>query len=286
MVRGLVERLLTVLRQVFTAEIIDIDDHVVAGPVPAPAEEDLPLIALSPGELTLEPRVKDEATGQPRPRDRRQEIAVSETAPAGPYPLAQTPLADSLRCRIVFDKGELEERSVALREGHDFTIDPTAPSISFTYGITGADEIQLSYSVVGVFVVRELCQDLLADVYGKTVAAVERLSSLVTGIVLIDQNVLLEQVNRVAPTSYGVGRYATLHLFDRLVLLDGTAIEVSNNVVHQRLHFRATGRLEATRALEDGFGLIERVHSPGRVSEHPVDIEPEVLAGSKEVTIP
>ncbi len=280
MVQGLVERLVTVLRQAFAAEITGIDDHVVAGPAPVPAAGDLPLIALSPGELELESRVRDESTSQPRPREMRETIATGKTHPEGPYPLARTPLAGSLRCRAVFAPGELTERSVTLVEDRGFTVDPAGPSITFTADVAGSGEIRLVYSFVGVFTVRELRQELLADVHDKKASTVERLSSLVAGIVLTEHDEILDHVNRVKSVTYTADRYTTAHTFDRLTLVDGPAVEVSGGVVHQRLRFRATGRLEATRALADGFGLIERVHSPGRISKHPVDVEPELAGGA------
>ena len=279
MIQGLVERLLTILQQAFADGIADVDQHVVAGPVPAPDAAALPLIALSPGELELESRVRDESTSQPRPREIRETIATNETIPAGPYSLERTPLAGSLRCRVVFEQGQLAERSVTLTEGRDFTVDPAAPSIAFTGDVAGSDQIRLIYSFAGIFTVRELRQQLLADVYGQDAGTVEGFASLVAGVVLTDQDELLEHVNRVAPTTYAAGRYATRHVFDRLVLTGGAAVDSSDGIVHQRLRFRATGRLEATREVDGGFGLIERVHSPGRVSEHPVDVEPELANG-------
>ena len=72
MVQGLVDRLVSVLRLALAAEIADVEDHVVAGPVSAPATADLPLIALTAGAIEFSTRGKDEGSSQPRPEQTRQ----------------------------------------------------------------------------------------------------------------------------------------------------------------------------------------------------------------------
>ncbi|NUM65905.1 hypothetical protein HUU39_11615 [candidate division KSB1 bacterium] len=249
--------------------------HIVVGASSAPAADDLPLIALYPDKLAINQNVKETNSSQPRPQEFREEIAVNTTTPAGPYALAKTPLEKSTICKAIFDKGTVKERQALLVENKDFEIDYQQAKIVFTYDLAKASHILLKYSFVGVFTMREFQQDFLVDIFDDDIAEVEKWASLATGMILTSHDELIEQYNFTTKTEYTANQFLTYHTLDRIQMLEGVPSR-ADNCVKLQLKFKVVGQMKLTKAITSDFGLIEKIHSPGRISEQPVDVEIEL----------
>lgn len=131
----------------------------------------------------------------------------------------------------------------------------------------------LSYSFVGVFTIREFKQELWVTVYGESVVDVERLASLTINIILTNYDALLEACNGSSQSEYRQNEYTTTHMIDQLQLLEGVPAFTEQQWQTQ-LKFQIGGQLKLMRERTDGFGIIEQILSPGKISNKPgVDIE-------------
>lgn len=272
MINKLIEEIIARLRSGFNGVISNPDNHIEAGPISPPGTGALPKIALYAGGYEINQTVRDDASSQPRPQPITQIIPVNVGTPQGPYSLSKTPLQGTLRCKIIFNKGAVDERKLTLQENADFTTDYSTAEVLFNTSIEEADEIVLDYSFVGVYTLREFQQSLLLDVYAASVSESEQLAALSSSMILTQQNELLDHFNVVDPTEYIANQYVTKHSLDRIDLMAG-APETQSNVYQYQSTFQVHGQIKYTKAIVDGFGLIEKVHSPGVDSEHPVDIE-------------
>ena len=244
----------------------------MAGPIPQPDVGALPMIALYAGKYEINQNMKDGSSSQPRPQEIAQDIPVDSGSPQGPYGLVKTPLDGSLRCKIIFEKESLTERQLTLVENKDFTIDYQNATIAFSYDMTAAGHIMLAYSFVGVFTIREFQQLFLIDVYDEDMADVEQWTSLINSMVLTNQNELIEHYNFTDKTEYTANQYISTHTIDRIDLLAG-APEALNQAIKFQFTFQVHGQIKLAKEIVGGFGLIEKIHSPGSTSVHPVDIE-------------
>jgi hypothetical protein len=250
--------------------------HIVAAPVTPPTPEQLPLLVLAAGDLTIIRQAPESQNSQPRPQGYRQRLAVSEVTPAGPYALDHQPLQGTAQAVAIFAAGQVAERRVRLQEGKDFTINYAAQSISMIFEVSQADTIALTYSFVGVFTVRDFEQGLLLDIFAAEVLQMEQLASLASGVLLVFHDELVEAFNQdpAFQTIYTAGAVTTTHLLSRLQFQSGHLIYTP--ALKMSLTFMASGQITAARAITEGFGLIAKIHSPGITSEHPVDIEIEL----------
>lgn len=131
----------------------------------------------------------------------------------------------------------------------------------------------LSYSFVGVFTIREFKQELWVTIYGESVATVERLASLTINIILTNYDALLKACNGPSQNEYRQNEYTTTHIIDQLQLLEGVTAYTEQRWQTQ-LKFQVGGQLKLMRERTDGFGIIEQILSPGKISNKPgVDIE-------------
>jgi len=275
MIQNLLNRIVEILRQEFAGAISNPNQHIVLGPVNPPGAGALPLIALTPGPLEMSQAARDLSSSQPRPQELTQEIPVNLADPQGPYALAQTPLHMSALCKLVLDKGTLDERRVLLQEGHDFTIDYPNAEITFSTDISMADSILLRYSFAGVFTVQDFRQDFLIEVYDANHGAAEQWAALVMAAVLTNHDELLEHYNTTSKTAYSAGVFGSTHSLAQLLPLGGAPGAAGTNLRWQ-LTFKAAGQLFLTKAITEGFGLIEKIRSPGHHGDFPVDIGVEL----------
>lgn len=271
MIQNLIEQIINLLRESFVGVIADPENQIVAGPVTEPVGIG-PTIAIYPANLEMSQNFKETNSSQPRPQEFRQEIAVNESTPQGPYSLAKTPLQRSTLCKVIFDQGILTERKIMLVEDKDFTINYQGATILFSYDLAEASSVRLKYSFVGVFTVREFQQEFLADIYDDDKAAVEKWASLTTAMILTSHDELVEGYNLIARTEYVANRFTTSHTIGQIQVLEGV-LGRSDSTFSLQLKYNVAGQVKLTKEIVDGFGLIERIHSPGRISEHPVDID-------------
>lgn len=272
MIYGLIQQVILLLQQSFVGTIADPESHIVAGPVPEPGAGDVPLIALSAAGLEMNQNFKDTGSSQPRPQEFRQEIAVNAANPQGPYSLTKTPLQKSTLCKLIFDQGTLTERHASLVEDKDFTIDYGNRTIFFSNDVASAGTIALTYSFVGVYMIREFQQVFLVDVYDDDHVEVEKWASLITSMILTNQDELIEHYNVTAKTEYIANQFLTTHTIDRIHILSGNPNH-SGSLFNIQLRYEVAGQMKLIREIIDGFGIIEKIHSPGRISEQPVDID-------------
>jgi hypothetical protein len=235
----------------------------------------LPVIALVPDLLEMASAARDVSSSEPRPQEFTQEIPVNLADPQGPYALAKTPLPMSTLCRLVLDKGTLDERRVLLQEDDDFTINYQDAEITFSAEISMASSILLRYSFVGVFTVQDFRQDFQVEIYEANHGLAEKWAALVMAAILTNHDELLEHYNTTNKTVYSAGALSSTHSLTQLQPLAGAPSATSSGVKWQ-LTFRVAGQLILTKAITDGFSLIEKIRSPGRHSDFPVDIDAEL----------
>jgi hypothetical protein len=103
-------------------------------------------------------------------------------------------------------------------------------------------------------------------------ADVEQWASLINSMLLTNQNELIEHYNLTDKTEYTANQYLSTHSIDRINLLTGVP-EALNQSIKFQFTFEVHGQIKLAKEIEGGFGLIEKIHSPGSTSVHPVDIE-------------
>jgi hypothetical protein len=248
-------------------------ERILAAPVSTPSANLRPLIVLSSGDLAMASQAPDNQDSRPRPQPHQQRIAVVPAAPQGPYVLQHPPLRGTVQATAVVAEGQVAERRLRLQETQDFAIDAAGPSITFIRDVSAASAVLVGYSFVGIFTVHDFQQTLVIEIIAADVPQVEQLASLTTGTLFTAQGELLDACNRdpVFQTTYTAGSVTTTHRLSRLHLL--TAQMAYAPSPKMTLNVRVSGQITAARALEGGFGLIEKVHSPGASSNLPVDVE-------------
>jgi len=275
MIQKLILKLIELLETTLADKLPNPSQHIqTAGG--SPAIDTLPLITLFPGDFTVVTQPGDGPMAEPTPQELRQKLAVSPTSPAGPYLLTKTPLLRSVRCKVFFEEGNLSERQVWLQEPQDFTIDYATRQCSFSYDLTDADSILFIYSFVSVATLRGFIQDLFIDIAATSLGEMEQLASLIAGTILTHQSALITACNQDPShiTVYDSGGVSTQHQLSQIQFLEGK-LEVAASSKTQ-LRFSVAGQIRATREITEGFGLIEKIHSPGRLSDQAIDIAVEV----------
>lgn len=272
MIQKLIQQIITLLQDGFTGVITDPANHIVAGPISSPDEGAIPMIVIYLDKLAIGQNTKETSSSQPRPQEMREEIPVSTSDPQGPYSLSKTPLEKSALCNVIFNKGALTEQSILLSEDKDFTIDYQNSTILFDYDISKADNILLRYSFVGIFTIREFEQDFVMDVYDENMADIEKWASLANTMILTNHDELIKNYNFTDITEYVANRFICVHTIDRIDFLSGIP-DTSEKSPKFQFRYHVQGQIKPVKEIVEGFGLIKKIHSPGRISEHPVDIE-------------
>lgn len=127
MIQGLVDAAVARLREEL-AEVLPPGTRVVAGPAAEPAASELPRLVLAAGAFAAAPAPPETDEGDPRPRETRQRIEPGEEGAA--HPLDHVPLPGTAQAKLVLAEGTVAERSEALLEGHHFTVDPAAATLT------------------------------------------------------------------------------------------------------------------------------------------------------------
>jgi hypothetical protein len=121
---------------------------------------------------------------------------------------------------------------------------------------------------------QEFHQELFIEVLSPDPASVERLSSLSGSIVFTHHDELIQTYNQTSRTIYSTNVYLSEHWIGRLAWIDSHADYVVSPGVKMR--FQVSGQLKHIRAVLGGFGLIEKIHTPGTSATEGVNIEPEL----------
>ena len=105
----------------------------------------------------------------------------------------------------------------------------------------------------------------------------ERLSAITTAVLLTNHDNLLEQFNKTNRTEHSIGDYVSEHSIREINLLSVTPNYLTEpTILLMRLQCEVSGEIKAIKEISGGYGLIEKILSPGRTGE-PVDIEVNIL---------
>jgi len=276
MIQNLIRKINDLLLETLAGEIPNVAQHIKANQIQPSAGVTPPLVLLIPGNFAIATQPGEGTSTSPHSEEVRQKIAVNDALPQGPYVLGQTPLSGSARCKVFFDENSVTEKQIWLQENRDFTINYATRSCSFSYDLTGADIILFIYSVVSISTLRNFAQDLFIDVHGNNAAEVEKFTSLVAGNILAYHDSLLLAGNQdnAYKTEYQAGGVSTRHHLTQIQLIEGQPDPTA--IPKTRLKFTVSGHLKSSREITEGFGLIEKIHSPGKVSTQAVDIVVQV----------
>lgn len=270
MIQKLIFKIIDLLVETLAGEIPNTARHIKAN---APTNGlDLPLIVLTPGKFKIMAPPGETTTSAPQPEEIRQKFAVNQSSPFEAYLMAKTPLQGSVRCKVFFSEGTVSERQIWLQEKQDFTVNYATRQCFLIYDLSDADSFLLIYSFVSVFILRGFTQELLVDVYADTSSNVEKLVSLVVGTTIVNHDALIAAYNQdpAYTTTYNARSVGTDHQLSQIQFLGGTPEQLP--ILKTNLNFLVSGQIKATREITEGFGLIEKIHSPGRISDQPIDI--------------
>lgn len=272
MVHKLIVKIIDELRSGLNGVMSDTSDHIVLGSINSAGNAtDLPIIAVKEDALLIENELNDANSSEPRPQSLTQEVPLDEVQPQGPYTLAKTPLSKSALVKIVFEAGSTKERRQLLVEDKDFTIDYQTRELTFTLDVSEADQFILQYDFVGVFNELRFQQNFIIDIVDSEASDLEKWASLTSSIVFNNQNELKEHFNQTDQTTYLANQYSSFHRLLSIHFLRGQMHYDVNPWF--RLEFQAKGELTVVKDIDGGFGLIEKVHSPGKDSDREVDID-------------
>ncbi len=105
--------------------------------------------------------------------------------------------------------------------------------------------------------IREFNQDLLIDVYDDTIENIEKWSSLITGVILIEGDKLIKNCNK-ATTPYKAGLFSSLGIIDRLRFVTSTP-NADKDFFKMNMIFKVTGRIRMIKTVDDGRERIKVV---------------------------
>lgn len=277
MTHNLVTQIINTLRTGFAGVLTSPNTRVAEGPIPVPGNGQAPRLGVHLGETTYTQHHRETGSSQPRPIEMREELAVNGGNPAGPYQLAKTPLDTSALCKVLFDEGPMAGRRLLFVEGKDFNIDYQNAQLTFSRDMTGAETIILRYSYVGVFSLREFEQVLLLDVYDENASNAEKWASLATGMILSNHNELLELFNNTNPVTHISNAYLSVATISQILPIHSTTERTENDSFFKlQTTFKAIGQVRFIKEIAGGFGLIEKIHSPGAAAEDGVNVAVEL----------
>lgn len=270
MIHKLLEAIVTVLRAGFTGIIPTPAARITFGTVVNPNAGQLPRLAAYAGLLETSQVNVDVASSAVRPQELRERLTVSGGTPQGPYTLAKTPLEGSLLCQAVYQEGLVGERRQLFQEGKDFSVNYLNHTMTFTTSLAGAGVLLVQYNFPGIFTIREFRQEFFLDIFDNDPAPLERWSAISTAIVQTNHDLLLQTFNQINKTEHTANDYLSVHTVRHINLLSGTPALVTSPF-QMKLKFEVRGEIRSVKQISGGFGLIERVHSPGKTGG-PVDI--------------
>ncbi|MEO1261091.1 MAG: hypothetical protein AAFZ15_19980 [Bacteroidota bacterium] len=277
MIHNLLTQIISTLRTGFAGVLSEPLTQVNEGPIPVPTIEQAPRLGVHMSEVTYLQHHRELSSSKPRPIGLKEELAVNEGNPAGPYQLEKTPLDTSVLCKVLFDEGPFTGRRLLFVEGKDFTINYQNGQLTFSRDLAGASTVFLHYSYVGVFTIREFEQTFVLDVYDQQSANTEKWASIATNMILSNHDELLELFNDTNQVTHVANAYLSEHSISQILPLTATTEKTDDgNLFKSQLSFKAIGQIRFVREIVGGFGLIEKIHSPGKVSSKSVDIDIDV----------
>jgi hypothetical protein len=251
-----------------------LDQHIVIGSISAQKPALQPMIALYPAKLAFSQNFKDRGGGRPRPQPAEQTIEIKSAKSRKQRKLKPTPMKGSTRGKLILEKDTVSESQRMLVEGQDFTIDYAKSTISFICDLKPPSQVSLYYSFAGVFTILEFQQEMLIDIHDTDMAAVEKWTSLTTGIILMNVGDLIETCNKKNEGRYQSNRIAAIPFIDRIQMIEGAPV-YGEDLSKLQLKWRVAGHLKLVKEITDGFGLIEQVLSPGVPPEEGIRIQVE-----------
>ncbi|MEW6491436.1 MAG: hypothetical protein AB1589_02635 [Cyanobacteriota bacterium] len=233
--------------------------QIVAVPIAQSTAPVLPGITVYPGKLEISQNLRESSSNQPRAQKLRQEIAIDSSNPAVSYQLEKPPIRESISCKFI-----IAEEEKLLKSGKDFTIDYEQSTITFAARdeLAKASKILLEYSsLVGVLTVREFQQEFFIHIYDSNPANLEKLISLVTGSILINQEPLIQNYNFTEPTQYQTQNdgIITTHFLNKINFIEGNYNTLIDKFEFQ-IKFKTFGQLKVTKTVTEALDIIEKVN--------------------------
>ena len=230
-------------------------------------------------EMSIQQSMTDDISGDPRPVESRERIVVNGGNPAGPYALGNQPLEGSMAMRVVYDEGLVAERSINLLPGIDFTVDPQVPNFTVIRDISGADVLRVTYSYVGISILREFEQQFQIQLFARGWTDFDKWLGITTAVVQSRQAQLIEQFNFQNPTNIALNGFianSTIHKI-KLLRIEPLPKTSRQSLTDLRwvLYYSVTGQLRLGESLSGGFGIVSSIHTPDE-SGSGVNIVPDL----------
>ena len=270
MIFNLQNQVVALFRSKLAGVIKTPDTSIISGP---PADTPRPMIAVYGGNFQILSKAGDFSSSQPRPREIAEEFPVDQGTPAGPYNLSKIPLTGTAIGQLTYNKGSLNERSRLILEKADFTIDYSGGSVTLLVDAKGASVLRVTYSFPATFFSEDFQQDFFIETLGPDMAVVEKIASLASTILFTNYDELIAGFNTTNPTQYSTADYLSEHRLGRLNWVDGQTVYAGNDS-SVKMKFSVSSQIIHIRQTVSGFGLIEKVHSPGSSATPGINIEP------------
>ncbi|MBD2110040.1 hypothetical protein [Nodosilinea sp. FACHB-13] len=116
---------------------------------------------------------------------------------------------------------------------------------------------------------REFQQELWIDLMGKSNAQVEQLTSLIMGLISLNQQIWLADCNQLLSDSahhYSSSTISTRHRFRQIQIVSASP-KHDGDKVRSRLRFCAIGQLEMTQLAPDQATLIKTIIATGTIGQ-------------------
>lgn len=265
MIRQLLLQAVATLRTGFVGVLADPVQQIELGPVTPPDPGERPMLALTAGDLHFSQSVPDDQAGQPRPLEMRQAIPVNPVSPGGPYPLAQIPLDGSVSVRAVFMPNTVDEYSLPLLPGSDFTVDSVlVPNLILLADVSAAATLLVTYSYVGVATLREFEQGFSLDYYAMSDGQVGLHIGLAAAILQTRQADLLDNFNFGTPSSFSANGFTNLVTLRRINPIEMVRVPTDTlSDFRLRLQYNTVGSMRLSQSDIAAFGIITSIHSRG-----------------------
>jgi hypothetical protein len=261
LIQNLLIQIATLLQTELTQQIEQPQEHIKAEFFAESTAETLPQINLYPGKLEVSQNLRDNSS-LPRSQELHQELSVDQTNPTKTYSLTHYPIKESVQCQLIVDY-----QPKNLTENTDFNIDYQQATITFTdeQNLSHLSKILLDYSFFSVSVLREFQQEFMTDLYGRDRKHYEEILSLIIGIILANQDELIDQYNKDNENQYKSINMITTHSLNQIKLLEGNPV-ISQNVSGFQLKFQVTGQIQMTKTIPDGISTIKTIRHLGRLT--------------------
>lgn len=252
----MIQKLLTAIAKLLQAELSGQPPGstlIFAATPTEPTISDRGAIAIYPGNWVISQTARGVNQPTARPQDVHQIIPLGATSHAAPYALNSRPVKDTVKVQLTIgDRAQLLKAT-------DFSLDYDTLTLRLRkdLDVTGVTELSVSYLPYPLltFTIREFQQEFWVDIYDQDFGALERWSSLISGILLTSHDQLVEQYNTPkqpeSTTEYQTQQFSTTHMLSQFRLLEGTYLSPKQGM-GLRLKFTAAGQIKLMRRLDDG----------------------------------